>query len=174
MDMKPAIVRRPARWKLAAVACGLGLAAAGCHSGGSASPGATPGSAAPGSASAAPSASTDAALCADATALQASLEKLRHVKVTGGTAAITADINQVMANLNALINEAHGQYQAQTSALNSELATLRTAVGNLQAKPGASEVLAVAAAIAHVATTAQNLLSQVQSRCRSVSPSPTG
>lgn len=174
MDMKPVIGRRPARWKLTVVACGLGLIAAGCHSGGSTSSGGAPGSAAPGSASAAPSASTDAALCADATALQTSLEKLRHVKVTAGTAAITADINQVMANLNALINDAHGQYQAQTSALNSELAALRTAVSNLHAKPGISEASAVVSAIAHVATTAQSLLSQVQSHCRSVSPSPTG
>jgi hypothetical protein len=102
--------------------------------------------------------------------LQTSLNKLRHVKVTGGAGAITADVNEAMASLNALINQAHGQYQAQTSALKSELATLKTAATNLQAKPGVSEVSAVVSAIAHVATTAQNLLTQVQSHCQSASP----
>ena len=127
MDVKLRMITRRARYILAALACGLALMAAGCKSG-STSSGGTPGSAAPGSASAAPSASSDAALCADATALQASLNKLRHVKVTGGAGAVTADINQVMANLNALTNQAQGQYQAQTTALKSELAALRTAV----------------------------------------------
>jgi hypothetical protein len=44
----------------------------------------------------------------------------------------------------------------------------------MPAKPGVSEVAAVVTAIAHVSRTAQNLLTEVLSLCRSVSPSPSG
>ena len=80
-------------------------------------------------------------LCADAAALRASLGKLTHVKVGAGTVSeITADLNDVKANLTAFANQARGQWQAQTSALTSALATLKTAVSNLAAHPSTSAV----------------------------------
>jgi hypothetical protein len=162
---------RPARWKLAAIACGLALLAAACGSGGGTSSGGTP---AGGPSSAAPATSApNAALCADAAALRASLDKLTHVKVTRDTSGITADINEVMANLTAFANQAHGQWQGQTSALKSALATLKTATSNLAAHPGASTVAGVRAALGGVRTSGQNLLAAAHTRCPSVSPSPT-
>ena len=176
-DMNPSIVRRPARWKLAVVASGLALLAAACGSSGTPSGGTSPGvsSSSSSSASAAPAATPpDAVLCDDAAALRASLDKLTHVKVGTGTASqIRADLNDVQANLTALVNHAHGQWQAQTSALQSTLTTLRTAVSNLASNPSAGTVSAVVTALGGVNTAARNLLAVGNTSCPSASPSPS-
>ena len=172
--MKPSIVRRPARWKLAAVAYGLALLAAACGSSGTPSGGTSSG-APPSSASAAPATTPpNAVLCDDAAALRASLDKLTHVKVGTGTASqIRADLNDVQANLTALVNHARGQWQAQTSTLQSTLTTLKTAVSNLASNPSPSTVSGVVTALSGVNTAAQNLLAVVNTSCPSASPSPS-
>ena len=172
--MKPSIVRRPARWKLAAVAYGLALLAAACGSSGTPSGGTSSGVPSS-SASAAPATTPpNAVLCDDAAALRASLDKLTHVKVGTGTASqIRADLNDVEANLTALVNHARGQWQAQTSALQSTLTTLKTAVSNLASNPSASTVSGVVTALGGVNTAARNLLAVVNTSCPSASPSPS-
>jgi hypothetical protein len=73
----------------------------------------------------------NAAVCADAAALRASLDKLAHVSVRkGAVSEIKAGLKDVQANLTALVNDARGQWQAQTDALKSALAKLQTAVKN--------------------------------------------
>ena len=163
--MKRRITTRPARYGLVTIACALALLAAGCGSGGTSS-GSTPASAASSSAPA------SSALCADVAALHASLDKLRHVSVgTGMVSEITADLNEVKTALTTLANDAHGQWQTQTSALSSALDKLRTSVSNLAAHPGASAVSDVVAALGEVNTAAQNLLAATNPSCPSASPS---
>jgi hypothetical protein len=155
--MKP--VTRTVRSKLALAACGLALLA-GCGSG-SASPGSSPSAAAPATSSPAPASPSAAAspsssaLCADAAALRASLDQLRHVR----------------AALTTLVTNAHGRWQAQTSALSAALNTLGTAVSSLGASPGVSTVTGVVSALGQVNTAAQNLLAAVNTDCPSASPS---
>ena len=165
--MRPGIVARPARWKLAVTACGLALLAAGCGSGGSSS--STPSGAASSSATAS---AANSVLCANAAALRASLDKLRHVQVGAGAVnEITADLNDVKTALTTLVTNARGQWQAQTSALSAALDSLKTAVSSLAASPGTSTVSGVVAALGHVNTAAQNLLAAVNTDCPSASPS---
>ena len=157
-----------------ATTSGLALLAAACGSSGTPSGGASSG--VPSSpASAAPAATApNAVLCDDAAALRASLDKLTHVRVGTGTASqIRADLNDVQANLTALVNHAHGQWQAQTSALQSTLTTLKTAVSNLAANPSASTVSGVVTALGGVKIAARNLLAAVNTSCPSASPSPS-
>lgn len=172
--MKPSIVRRPARWKLAVIASGLALLAAACGSSSTPSGGTSSGVPSS-SASAAPAATPpNAVLCDDAAALRASLDKLTHVKVGTGTASqIRADLNDAEANLTALVNHARGQWQAQTSALQSTLTTLKTAVSNLASNPSAGTVSGVVTALGGVNTAARNLLAVVNTSCPSASPSPS-
>jgi hypothetical protein len=164
--MKHRIETRPARYSLVTIASGLALlAAAGCGSS-STSSASTPASAA---SSPAPA---NSALCADADALRASLDKLRHVNVGAGMVTeTTADLNDVKTALTTLVNDAHGQWQAQTSSLSSALDKLRTSVSNLAAHPGASAISGVVAALGEVNTAAQNLLAAVNTSCLSASPS---
>ena len=155
------------------VVCGLALLTAGCGSGGGTSSGSTsstaPSSSTTASSAASPSTSV---LCADAVALRASLDKLRHVSVGAGMVSeIIADLNDVKTVLTTFVTDARGQYQAQTSALGSALATLRTSVSDLAAHPGVSTVSGVVAAIGGVNTAGQNLLAAVNTSCLSASPS---
>ena len=154
------------------VACGLALLAAACGSSGTTSGGTSSGVSSS-SASAAPATTPpNAVLCDDAAALRASLDKLTHVKAGTGTASqIRADLNDVEANLTALVNHARGQWQAQTSALQSTLTTLGTAVSNLASNPSASTVSGVVTALGGVNTAARNLLTVVNTSCPSASPS---
>jgi hypothetical protein len=169
--MKPGIVTGTARRQLALTVCGLALLA-GCGSG--ASSGSTPSGAASVTSSAAASPSSSV-LCADATALRASLDKLRHVNVQPGAASeIISDLNNVKAALTTLVNHARGQWQTQTSALSTALGTLRTAASSLAASPGVSTVSGVVAALGQVNTAAQNLLAAVNTDCPSASPSSSG
>jgi hypothetical protein len=165
--MKPGIVTGAARRKLALTVCGLALLA-GCGSG--ASSGSTPSAAASATSSAAASPSSSV-LCADVATLRASLDKLRHVNVQPGAAnEITSDINDTRAALTTLVSHAHGQWQAQTSALG----TLKTAASSLAASPDASTVSGVVAALGQVNTAAQNLLAAVNPDCPPASPSSSG
>ena len=178
-EMKQGIVTRPAWWKLVMVLSGLALLVVACGSSGgtpSSSTPAAPSSSAPAapssSAPASPATSPlNAAACADAAALRASLDKLKHVKVGKGTVnEIKADLKDVQTNLTALVNDAVGQWQAQINALKSALANLQTAVKTLAANFSASAVSGVVTAIGGVSTAGQNLLAVVSTRCPSASP----
>ena len=163
---------RTACRKLALAACGLALLA-GCGSGGATS-GSSPSAAAPASSSSPAASPPSSTLCADAAALRASLDQLRHVNVQpGAVSQITSNLNAVRSALTTLVNNAHGRWQAQTSALSAALDTLKTAVSSLGASPGVSTVSGVVSALGQVNTAAQNLLAAVNTDCSATSSSPS-
>jgi hypothetical protein len=171
--MKPGIVSSTARRKLVLAACGLALLA-GCGSG-SATSGSSPSAAASATSSSAAASPPSSALCADAAALRASLDQLRHVNVQPGAVnEITSDLNNARTALTTLVTNAHGRWQAQTSALSAALNTLGTAVSSLRASPGVSTVSGTVSALGQVNTAAQNLLAAVNTDCPSASPSSSG
>ena len=83
---------------------------------------------------------------------------------------ITADLNDVKTALTTFVNDAHGQYQAQTSSLSSALSKLKTSVSDLAAHPGVSTVSTWWPPLARVNTAGQNLLAAVNTSCLSASP----
>jgi len=100
------------------------------------------------------------------------VDKLKHVTVAKGVAdEITADLNDVKTALTTFAHDAHGQFQAQTSALKSALAKLKTAAGDLAAHPSGSTVSGVTAARGEVTKAAQDLLAAVDPSCPSATPS---
>jgi len=169
--MKPGIAAGTARWKLALAVCGLALLA-GCGSGSTSSATSPSAAASATSSSAAAAPSSSSALCADAAAVRASLDELRRINVQpGAVSEIISDVNSVKAALTTLVSNAHGQFQAQTSALSTALNTLSTAVGSLRASPGVSTVSGVVSALGQVNTAGQKLLAAVNTDCPSASPS---
>ena len=169
--MKPGIAAGTARWKLALAVCGLALLA-GCGSGSTSSATSPSAAASATSSSAAAAPSSSSALCADAAAVRASLDELRRINVQpGAVSEIISDINNVKAALTTLVSNAHGQFQAQTSALSTALNSLSTAASSLRASPGVSTVSGVVSALGKVNTAGQNLLAAVNTDCPSASPS---
>ena len=169
--MKPGIAAGTARWKLALAVCGLALLA-GCGSGSTSSATSPSAAASATSSSAAAAPSSSSALCADAAAVRASLDELRRINVQpGAVSEIISDINNVKAALTTLVSNAHGQFQAQTSALSTALNSLSTAASSLRASPGVSTVSGVVSALGQVNTAGQHLLAAVDTDCPSASPS---
>ena len=169
--MKPGIAAGTARWKLALAVCGLALLA-GCGSGSTSSATSPSAAASATSSSAAAAPSSSSALCADAAAVRASLDELRRINVQpGAVSEIISDVNSVKAALTTLVSNAHGQFQAQTSALSTALNSLSTAASSLRASPGVSTVSGVVSALGQVNTAGQHLLAAVDTDCPSASPS---
>jgi hypothetical protein len=166
-------VARPARWKAAAVALGAGLLVAACGSGGLyGGGGGSSGSTS--AAASSPAASPTSALCQDAAALRASLNKLTHVNVGPGAGdEIKTDTADVKAKLTALTAQAHGKLQAQTSALKTALLKLQGAASTLASNPSASAVSDVVAALREVTSAGSSLLAAVSKDCPSASASPS-
>ena len=160
-----------ARWRMAAVTLAAGLLAVGCGSGGLYGGGGSSGSTSAAASSPAPSPTS--ALCQDAAALRASLNKLKHVNVGPGAGdEIKTDAADVKAKLTALTAQAHGELQAQTSALKTALLKLQGAASSLASNPSASAVSDVVAALREVTSAGSSLLAALSKQCPSASASP--
>ena len=157
--------RRAAAATVGLAAAGLLTAACGPDSGPSASP-ATPAS----SVSASPSPSpADSAVCADATALRATLAKIPHALSANASSALTADLNAADTELDHLADVSGHQYQTQDGGLKSALTSLQNAIS--ADAHGTGSILSVFTAAGHVSTQAQ-LLFSAAGHCPSPSPSP--
>lgn len=159
-------VTRPVRWRLAAIGCGVALLTVACSSSSTtASGGSSPSAAASASVPAASS-----ALCADAAALRDSLHKLTQIQASAGQGALNevkSDLASVKTAAATFATDAKGQWQPQTSALKSSLASLQTAVQKLAANPSTAGVSSAVTALGQVATAAEQLFAAVGKDCPS-------
>src|SRR5215470_15561139 len=164
-------------WRIAVVTAAAGLLSAACGSsttspagGASPSPSPTP----PPPPAPSPAASLASPVCQDVAALRASLNTLAHVRIGKGTVdEIKSDIADVQAKLSALVATAKGEWQAQTSALQSALDKLKTAVSDLKAHPSAGMVPGVVSALRGVSAAGGSLLTAAGSQCPQASASPS-
>jgi hypothetical protein len=157
-----------ARWTMAAVALAAGLLAVACGSGGLYGGGSSSGNASPAASS--PAASPTSALCQDAAALRASLNKLKNVNVSLGAGdEIKSDAADVKEKLNAVRAQSHGELQAQTTALKTALTKLQGAASTLSSNPSASAVSGVVGALREVASSGSSLLAALGKKCPSSS-----
>jgi hypothetical protein len=113
-------------------------------------------------------------VCQDVAALRTSLNTLTHVKIGKGTVdELKSDVAGVQAKLSALIATAKGEWQAQTSALQSALDKFKTALSDLKAHPSASTISGAVTALGGVSAAAGSLLTAAGPQCGSASPSPS-
>jgi hypothetical protein len=167
------------RTRFAAVLLAAGLLLAGCGSdssggGGASTP--TPASSAATSTPSTPASPSTASaqLCADAAALQASLNQLVTITVgPGAVSELQSDLANVQSSLTTLADSARTEWQDEIAALRASLTTLQTAVQQLASNPGTTTVAAVKTALLGVRATGQNLFAAVAASCPSLSPSPS-
>jgi len=161
---------RPAHgWRIIGVAVAGGLLCAACGSSTTSSPG---GGASP-SPSPTPAAATSPP-ASPASALHASVDKLLHVRIGKGTVdEIKSDVADVKAKLSALTASAHGQMQAQTSAVKAALDKVEKAVSDMSAHFSASTVKGVATALAGLSSAVGTLLTSLDPQCPNLSASPS-
>lgn len=154
-----------ARWRLAAIACGVALLTVACSSSSSTAPG---GSSSPAAGSTTFSASS--ALCADVAALRTSLDKLTKIQASAGQGAVNevkTDLAEAKTAATNFANDAKGQWQSQTSSLKSALTSLQTEVQKLAANPTTAGMSSVVTALGQVTTAAQQLFAAVGKDCPS-------
>lgn len=163
----------PHGWRIVVVTIAAGLLSAACGSSTTSSPGggASPSPSPPAATS--PAASPASPLCQDVAALRTSLTTLTHVRIGKGTVdEIKSDVADVQAKLSTLIATAKGEWQAQTSALQSALDKFRTALSDLKDHPSTTTVTGAASALAGVSAAAGSLLTAAGPHCGTASASP--
>jgi hypothetical protein len=166
-----ALVPRPSRWRIIAAALVVGVSLAACSSSTTPSGHASPSAPA---AAASPTPSPASAVCRSAADLRDSVTALAHIPIGKGTVdAVRANLADVQAKLTALTSELHDSYKGQTSAVQSSLDSLKTAVSNLSASPSTSTVKGVTSAVAGVTAAVGNLGSALAPHCGSASASPS-
>ena len=164
------------RW--AAVLLAIGLLVAGCGSNGSQGGGAST-TTAPSTATSAPStaaatSTASADVCADAEALEASLNRLLTVTVGQGTVTeLQSDLTNVRNSITTLVHTAQTEWQDELVALQTSLTTLQTAVQQLVSNPSTATVAAAQGALVGVRSAGENLFAAVSANCPSLSPSPS-
>ena len=166
--MKPeGRVTGPARWRFAAMACGVALLTVAC---GSSSSGTGSGASSPPAASSPSVSAASSALCADAAALRASLGKLTKIQASAGQGALNevkADLASVKTAATNFANDAKGQWQPQTSTLKSALSSLQTEVQKLAANPSTAGVSSVVTSLGQATASAEQLFAAVGKDCPS-------
>jgi hypothetical protein len=169
---------RPPRWQAVAVAAGAALLATACGSSSTSStpvsaPSSATSAAASSPAASSPAPSSTSALCQDVAALRASVDKLKHVTIGKGTVdELKADAADVKTKLGAVKTEAHGQAQAQISAMEDSLAKLQSAIKTVTSNFSVSAVSETVSAVQGVAASASSLLGALSKQCPSASASP--
>lgn len=105
------------------------------------------------------------AYCSSVKNLQQSVKDLANVKpVQNGTSSVTAAVNKVKDNANAVISSAKSDFSSETQALKTAVNTLVTSVKQLPTAT-ASTLPALPTQIAAVGTAATNLVNATQSKC---------
>ena len=164
------------RW--AAVLLAIGVLVAGCGSnssqGGGASTTTAPSTATSAPSTAAATSTASADVCADAAALEASLNRLLTVTVgQGAVTELQSDLTNVRNSITTLVHTAQAEWQDELVALQTSLTTLQTAVQQLVSNPGTAAVAAAQGALVGVRSAGQNLFAAVSANCPSLSPSPS-
>ena len=164
------------RW--AAVLLAIGVLVAGCGSnssqGGGASTTTAPSTATSAPSTAAATSTASADVCADAAALEASLNRLLTVTVgQGAVTELQSDLTNVRNSITTLVHTAQAEWQDELVALQTSLTTLQTAVQQLVSNPSTATVAAAQGALVGVRSAGQNLFAPVSANCPSLSPSPS-
>jgi len=110
--------------------------------------------------------SSKPAYCSNVSELKKSVEELKSVQLTSGVlSTLQADVSKVHSNAEAAVSSAKQDFPSQTSALNSSVSSLSTAVKKLPANPTPPQLLALTAEIAAVVNAGKELSSATSSAC---------
>ena len=106
------------------------------------------------------------AYCSNVSDLQQSVDDLKGVKVeSGALSTLKTDVQEVRSNADAVVSSAKQDFPSETSALESSLSSLSTAVDQLPAAPTAEQLASLVPMVSSVVTAADGLKSATSSAC---------
>ena len=104
--------------------------------------------------------------CSNVSDLQQSVDNLKSVPPESGALSnLQTDLQKVQTDTNAVVSSAKQDFPSQTSALQSSVSSLSTAIKQLPASPTAQELAALVPDISSTVTAAKNLSSATKSAC---------
>lgn len=111
--------------------------------------------------------SSKPAYCSARSDLQQSIKDLGNVKVAeqGGVQKLKAQLGAIESNANKVVSSAKSDFQSETSAIQSSLSGLKTALQQLPSSPSATQVAAVAASAKSLVNSVQGFVKATDSKC---------
>jgi hypothetical protein len=109
--------------------------------------------------------SSKPAYCSDRTSLQNSVKNLPSSVSSSGVSGLTSQLTTIKTDATTLVNAAKSDFPTQTSAVKSSVETLQSAVKALPSSPSATQLAAVAADAANVASSVKSFADNSKSKC---------
>ena len=106
------------------------------------------------------------AYCSNVSDLQQSVDDLKGVKLeSGALSTLQTDLKNVQSNADAVVSSAKQDFPSETSALESSVLSLSSAVDQLPAAPTAEQLAALVPMVSSAVTAAKGLESATSSAC---------
>jgi outer membrane murein-binding lipoprotein Lpp len=106
------------------------------------------------------------AYCSDVSDLKQSVNDLKDVQLnTGAVSTLQTDVQKVQSDTNAVVSSAKQDFPNQTSALQSSVSSLSTAIKQLPSSPSAQQLASLVPKISSTVTAAKNLEDATSSAC---------
>jgi hypothetical protein len=106
------------------------------------------------------------AYCSDVSDLQSSVNDLKDVQLNSdAVSTVQTNVEKIRTNADAVVSSAKQDFPNETSALQSSVSTLSTAIKQLPSSPTAQQLAALVPDINNTVTAAKNLSSATKSAC---------
>jgi hypothetical protein len=113
------------------------------------------------------SSSSKPAYCAAASQLRTSVNDLGNITINvHDLSSVSTAVSKVQANAKTFATEAKSAYPSQTTALQSSLSSLETAVKSAVSQPSLTTVAAVVSSVSQVKTATDSLQTAVKGKCQ--------
>jgi outer membrane murein-binding lipoprotein Lpp len=106
------------------------------------------------------------AYCSDVSDLKQSVDDLKNVQLNSGAlSTLQTDLQKIQSNANAVVTSAKQDFPSETSALESSVSSLSTAIKQLPSSPTPKQLASLVPEISGTVTAAKNLENATSSAC---------
>jgi hypothetical protein len=105
------------------------------------------------------------AYCATLSSLQTTVHDLTHLSVSGGVTALLAQVTKLQSDATTLVNQAKGDFPAETSTLQSSVSKFQSEVNSLKSSPSTGQIASVATAAIGVVDAVKGLADSARTKC---------
>jgi hypothetical protein len=107
------------------------------------------------------------AYCSDRTTLENSVKGLSHLDLSNGVSSLKAQLQKVQSDASTLVSSAKSDFPNETSAIESSVGSLKSAVTQLSADRSAANLAAVATDASSVVSSVKKFIDASNSKCGS-------
>jgi hypothetical protein len=107
------------------------------------------------------------AYCSDRTTLENSVKGLSHPDLSNGVTTLKAQLQKVQSDASTLVSSAKSDFPNETSAIESSVDTLKSAVTQLSTDRSAANLAAVATDASSVVSSVKKFIDATNSKCGS-------